>query len=80
MRNVGNALFFADSLKWLVGQAELQGQLASEEDVKVRLSKKEDIYWFQGTVVVVPLLVLGAGFIATRRRNGRAKGKQEGGV
>ena len=80
VRNVGNALFFADSLKWLVGQAELQGQLASEEDVKVRLSKKEDIYWFQGTVVVVPLLVLGAGFIATRRRNGRAKGKQEGGV
>ncbi len=78
VRNVGNALYFADSLKWLVGQPELQGQLASEEDVKIRLSRKQDIYWFQATVVVVPLLVLGSGFAATRRRADKRKSKQEG--
>jgi hypothetical protein len=78
VRNVGNALYFADSLKWLVGQPELQGQLASEEDVKIRLSRKQDIYWFQATVIVVPLLVLGSGFVATRRRADRRKTKQEG--
>jgi len=68
VRNVGNVLFFSDSLKWLVGESELVGALASEEDVKIRHTKKEDVVWFHGTVVVVPALVLGAGFLATRRR------------
>ena len=75
VRNVGNALYFADSLKWLVGQTELQGQLASEEDVKVRLSRKQDIYWFQSTVIAVPLLVLGTGFVATRRKSTKRKAR-----
>ncbi|MBM4252215.1 MAG: hypothetical protein FJ146_09610 [Deltaproteobacteria bacterium] len=79
VRNVGNALYFADSLKWLVGQPELQGQLASEEDVKIRLSRKQDIYWFQSTVMVVPMLVLGSGFFATRRRSEKRKTKKQEG-
>ncbi len=68
VRNVGNVLFFSDSLKWLVGESELAGALASEEDVKIRHTKKEDVVWFHGTVIIVPALVLGAGFLATRRR------------
>jgi hypothetical protein len=68
VRNVGNVLFFSDSLKWLVGESELSGALATEEDVKIRHTKKEDVVWFHGTVIIVPALVLGAGFLATRRR------------
>jgi hypothetical protein len=68
VRNVGNVLFFADSLKWLVGESETAGALASEEDVKIRHTRKEDAVWFHGTVIIVPALVLGAGFLATRRR------------
>jgi len=70
VRNIGNALYFADSLKWMVGESELAGQIASEEDVKIRHTRREDVTWFYGTVVAVPLLVLGAGYLATRRRKG----------
>lgn len=68
VRNVGNVLYFADSLKWLVGESETAGALASEEDVRIRHTRAEDVVWFHGTVLVVPALVLGAGFLATRRR------------
>jgi hypothetical protein len=68
VRNMGNALYFADGLKWLVGESELQGEIATEEDVRIRHTKKENVVWFHGTVIVVPLLVLGAGFLATRRK------------
>ena len=68
INNQGNALFFVDSLKWLVGESESTGEIATEEDVKIRHTSKQDAVWFHSTVVVVPLLVLGAGFIATRRR------------
>jgi hypothetical protein len=70
VRNPGNVVFFADSLKWLVGDVERTGEVASEEDVKIRHTRKEDATWFHGTVVVVPLLVLGAGYFATRRKRG----------
>jgi hypothetical protein len=69
----GNAIFFADSLKWLVGDVQISGQVAEEEDVKIRHTNKEETTWFYGTVVVVPLLVLGAGLIATRRRTVKVK-------
>lgn len=73
INNQGNALFFVDSLKWLVGESESAGEIATEEDVKIRHTSKEDAVWFHSTVVVVPLLVLGAGFVATRRRKEGAK-------
>jgi hypothetical protein len=81
VRNPGNALFFADSLKWLVGESEFAGELATEDDVKIRHTRKEDIVWFHGSVIAVPLLVLGAGFLATRRgkRPQRRKAKDKGG-
>ena len=70
IRNPANAVFFIDSLKWLVGAADVMGEVASEEDVKIRHTRKEDAVWFYGTVIVVPFLVLAAGFFATRRKRG----------
>jgi hypothetical protein len=68
IRNPANAVYFADSLKWLIGESKFAGEIANEEDIKIRHTKKEDAIWFHGTVVFVPLLVLFAGFLATRRR------------
>lgn len=77
VRNQGNVIFFSDSLKWMVGDIELAGELATEEDVKIRHTRKEDVVWFHGTVIAVPLLVLGAGFLATRRGK-RSQQKRKG--
>ena len=83
MRNPANQVYFADAIKWLVGETKFAGETASEEDVKIQHTRKEDVVWFHGTVILVPLLVLGAGAIATRRgrgsRNsrGKAKGKTD---
>lgn len=78
VRNVGNAIYFADTLKWLVGDSEMAGEVASEEDVKIRHTSQQDDLWFFGSVFAVPLLVIGAGFVATRRkRGGKEKGKTD---
>lgn len=69
-RNPANFVFISDSVKWLIGDVDRTGEVASEEDVKIRHSRKEDVIYFHATVAVVPLLVLGAGFFATRRRKG----------
>ena len=81
-RNPGNFLFVSDSVKWLVGDAERTGDVATEEDIKIRHTRKEDVIYFHSTVVAVPLLVLGAGFFATRRRknnNGSGGGSADSG-
>lgn len=70
-----NGVYFIDSLKWLVGDADKMGEVATAEDVKIRHTNKEDAVWFHSTVIAVPLLVLGAGFLATRRKRG---GSDEG--
>lgn len=68
LRNPGNFVFVSDTIKWLVGDVDRTGQVASEEDVKIRHTRKEDVIYFHATVAVVPLLVLAAGYFATRRR------------
>ena len=72
IRNPGNVLFFVDSLKWAAGEAEFAGEVASEQDIKIRHTRKEDVVWFNGTVFAMPLLVIGAGFFATRRKKRKA--------
>ncbi len=65
----GNLLLLLDSLKWLAGESHLAGAQTSEEDIKILHTRKEDLVWFWGSVVAVPLLVLLAGFLATRKRH-----------
>lgn len=70
IRNPGNLLYIADSIKWLTGDTKLAGALSSEEDVKIRHTQKEDAVWFHGTIIAVPIVLLIIGFGATRRRRG----------
>ncbi len=69
----GNVLYLADSLKWMVGEAELIGGTTSEEDVKIQHSKKEDTVWFYSSIFGVPTMMLFMGFVATRRKRSRSR-------
>jgi hypothetical protein len=68
VRNQGNLMYITEGLRWLVGDTKKSGGVAAtEEDVRIRHTRKEDLAWFYGTVLFVPALVLGIGAIANRR-------------
>ena len=66
--SVGNAEFGRDTVRWLIGDEDIAGKVNSEEDVKIQHTRDEDLFWFWGTIVGVPLLVLGLGLISVRLR------------
>lgn len=68
IRNLGNAYLLLDSIRWLAGNEDTGGLIASEEDVAIAHTRKQDVAWFYGTVFAAPALVLGLGFAMTRRR------------
>lgn len=68
VRNQGNLLYLTEGLRWLVGDTKKTGGVAAtEEDIRIRHTRKEDLAWFYGTVLLVPALVLAIGGIANRR-------------
>ena len=73
LQSPGNVLYAVDAFKWLVGESKTSGTISSEEDVKIQHTKDKEAAWFYSTVMGVPLLVLGAGFFATRRGSSRRK-------
>ncbi len=71
IRNSGNALLFVDSLRWLIGEEEITGDLSSEEDVPLEHRKDEDRLWFYATSFGLPLPILLLGLWIARRRRRR---------
>ncbi len=71
--NLGNAQFAVDAMKWVLGEEQLTGAVSSEEDVPVEHTRKQDVAWFYSTVIGAPLLVLAAGYLASRRRGRKAR-------
>ena len=71
MQAAGNKLLFVDSLQWLMGD-KYRGAPASEEDEKIIHSRDEDLIVFYSTIIAMPLLLLLAGILATRRRQVRS--------
>lgn len=67
-RNAGNAYLFIDGLKWLVGEERYIGATSSEEDIRIRHTRKEDQLWFYLSIFAMPALVLVAGLFYVRRR------------
>jgi len=76
-QNGPNRAFMIDALRWLAGESKVSGLAETEEDVKIRHTRKEDAVWFYGTVIAMPLLVLGAGFAATRRGRSKAPSRSK---
>jgi ABC-type uncharacterized transport system len=68
IRNPGNGYLLLDVLRWLGGEERFTGQVASEEDVPVEHTRKQDLLWFYLSIFAAPALVLTGGFFATRKR------------
>ncbi len=71
IRNRANALLAFDAVRWLLGEPEVAGPVSNEEDVPVRHTRKQDVFWFYSSVFLAPGLVLFAGWVATRKRRKR---------
>ncbi|MGA9523231.1 MAG: Gldg family protein [Myxococcaceae bacterium] len=69
--NAGNAYLALDGMKWLLGDDAIAGETNSEEDVRIQHTRKQDVMWFYSTVFLAPVLVLGVGFVVTRRKEAR---------
>lgn len=67
IRNPANQVLLVDAMRWMVGEAKFTGTINSEEDVKIRHSKGKNLFIFHGSIFLIPLLVLLAGLIATRK-------------
>ena len=68
-----NAALVADGIRWLGGEEEFGGEIASEEDIPIVHTRAQDVAWFYSTILGAPLLVLAAGLVTVlRRRSGRA--------
>lgn len=77
---VGNAYLFADGVKWLAGEEAIAGAVNTEEDVPITHTRKQDVGWFYGTVILAPMFVMGIGFLVTRgRRRSRPRSGHGGG-
>jgi hypothetical protein len=73
---LGNALLLLDGVKWLVGDESIIGEIQSEADVPIVHTRKQDVAWFYATIFVGPALVLGLGWLVTRRKRQRTRPPQ----
>ena len=68
MRNPGNQLLLVDAVRWLTDTSNQSGTINSEEDVKIRHSREEDLFVFHGSIWGAPFLILLIGFLVNRKR------------
>jgi hypothetical protein len=66
--NRANTLLALDAVRWLLGESEVSGPINNEEDIPVRHTRKQDVFWFYSSVFLAPALVLLVGWVATRKR------------
>lgn len=68
IRNRANAMLAFDAVRWLLGEPESTGPINNEEDMPVRHTRKQDVFWFYSSVFAAPAAALLVGWFATRRR------------
>lgn len=66
IKNQANLVYVADTLKWLAKEPVSGSGAAVEEDIKIRRTNSQDLIWFYGSVILVPLGVLAAGGLMIR--------------
>jgi len=79
IRLLGNGLLVLDPVRWLIGEESFAGMITSEADVPISHTRKQDVAWFYSTIFLVPGLVLGTGFLVTRRRRKGRQAQKNGG-
>jgi hypothetical protein len=78
-RGYGNPYLLVDTVLWLLGEEELAGEVSNEEDVPLQHTRQKDVVWFYSAVFLAPAMVLGVGFLVTRRRGRRRVSRAPGG-
>lgn len=73
IRNPTNQVFLVDVIRWLGGESDISGAISTEEDVRIRHDKTRELFVFHASIFAMPLLILLAGFFATRRRKSGVK-------
>ncbi|MDQ3230575.1 MAG: Gldg family protein [Pseudobdellovibrionaceae bacterium] len=68
----GNQWMALDAFRWLTDRMNTAGAVESEEDVRIQHSKGRELVLFHGSIYLAPLLILTLGFVANRRKRGRA--------
>jgi hypothetical protein len=76
IRNPGNGLVFGDIMQWLIGEEQIVGDVASEEDVRIEHTRDEDKMWFYATSFGAPLPLLGFGVWTALRRRRQTRVRQ----
>jgi hypothetical protein len=74
----GTRILMGDSVAWLVGEEAETGEVLIEEDPKIVHKSEDDILWFYGSVIFIPMLVFLAGMLRLRRRNNNTALNTEG--
>jgi hypothetical protein len=64
----GNELLTLDVMHWLMGDEAYQGLVSSEMDLPITHTRKQDVVWFYSTIFLAPVLVIGLGWVTTKRR------------
>jgi len=67
-RSPGNLQFSQDAIGWLLREEAYSGVVDRGQDQRIAHTKEGQRAWFLGTVVLVPILVLGAGGVQALRR------------
>jgi hypothetical protein len=70
----GTRILVGDSVAWLVGEEAETGEIQVEDDPKIVHKREDDLIWFYGSVIFVPMLVFLAGLVRLRRRQVGAGG------
>ncbi len=68
----GNQFIALDTIRWLNGRSETAGEVESEEDVKIQHSRGRELFVFHGSIYLIPVIIIGLGFITNRRKRVRS--------
>jgi len=74
----GTRILMGDSVAWLVGEEAEVGEVVVEEDPKIVHKSEDDMIWFYGTVIFIPMLVLLVGLFRLQRRKNNSDRTQGG--
>ncbi|HXI60502.1 MAG TPA: ABC transporter, partial [Polyangia bacterium] len=73
IRYGGNSLLVVDMVHWLLNEEVYAGLISNETDVPISHTRKQDQFWFYSTIFLAPAVVLGLGFLITKRTRRRRK-------
>jgi hypothetical protein len=74
----GTRILMADSVAWLVGEEAETGEVLVEEDPKIVHKSEDDLLWFYGSVIFIPLFVFLAGMLRLRSRKNNVEDTARG--